>query len=53
MHLRIRIAISDKNISKGLFLFQDEPSDKGYDAQLAKAAPPENYGDVNVKQEKE
>jgi len=32
---------------------KDEPSDKGYDAQLAKAAPPENYGDVNVKQEKE
>jgi U1 small nuclear ribonucleoprotein len=32
---------------------KDEPSDKGYDAQVAKAAPPEGMGDVSVKQEKE
>ena len=34
-------------------IFQDEPTDKGYDAQVAKAGNPEDYGNVEVKQEKE
>jgi len=32
---------------------KDEPTDKGYDAQVAKAGNPEDYGNVEVKQEKE
>jgi len=32
---------------------KDEPTDKGYDAQVSKAGDPADYGNVQVKQEKE